>query len=218
MDIAYILVAAAGAAGGLGAVWTAHRLPAALMRRWGDVMPAAHNIRARASAIVAAPAFAIALLWRFGVSWELASASILALALLTLTLIDVETMLLPDAITLPLIACGILLNIKTGYFGAANSVAGAVVGFGSLWLLNFIHATRHGTDGIGYGDFKLTAALGAWLGAAALPQILLIASLSGLTAWGLGMVKRSERFPFGPLLSIAGVATLLAGVIPFWDF
>ena len=141
--------------------------------------------------------------------------SLLILILLYLSYIDLRSFRLPDFVTLPLILTGILFNLlsSVGFTDAASAIIGAALGYGSLWLLNRLYRLSKKQDGIGMGDAKLLAALGAWLGWAALPSILLIASVSGLIG-GLIYLKWRKKsthhaFPFGPFLSFAGIIELL---------
>jgi len=139
----------------------------------------------------------------------------LILVLVCLAYIDLRTFRLPDAITLPLIFSGLLFNgfFQEGLISFQDSVIGAISGYASLWLLNFLYRQTKKQDGIGMGDAKLLAALGTWLGWFALPGILLIASLTGLIGgfiW-LQWNKQNHRsaFPFGPFLVIAGIIEML---------
>lgn len=139
----------------------------------------------------------------------------LILVLLYLAYIDLRTFRLPDIITLPLILTGLLFNGLTNhsFTSMQDSIAGAVLGYVSLWLLNSAYRALKQQNGIGMGDAKLLAALGAWLGWQQLPGILLMASLTGLiggVSWLLWN-KQNHRaaFPFGPFLAIAGIIELL---------
>jgi leader peptidase (prepilin peptidase)/N-methyltransferase len=139
----------------------------------------------------------------------------LILALVYLAYIDLRTFRLPDAITLALVLSGLLFNgfSEKGLASFQDSVMGAILGYASLWLLNALYRLTKKQDGIGMGDAKLLAALGAWLGWFALPGILFIASLTGLIGgfiW-LQWNKQNHRsaFPFGPFLAIAGIIELL---------
>jgi leader peptidase (prepilin peptidase)/N-methyltransferase len=141
--------------------------------------------------------------------------ALLILTLVYLAYIDLRTFRLPDAITLPLILTGLLFNgfSDEGLAPFQDSAIGAILGYASLWLLNLIYRLTKKQDGIGMGDAKLLAALGAWLGWFALPGILLMASLTGLIGgfiW-LQWNKQNHRsaFPFGPFLAIAGIIELL---------
>jgi len=140
---------------------------------------------------------------------------ILILVLVYLAYIDLRTFRLPDVITLPLILSGLLISglSNQGFVSFRDSAIGATLGYLSLWILNTIYRLGKKQDGIGMGDAKLLAALGAWFGWFALPSILLIASLAGLIGgliW-LQWHKQSHRsaFPFGPFLAIAGIIELL---------
>ena len=139
----------------------------------------------------------------------------LILVLVYLAYIDLRTFRLPDVITLPFILSGLLVSGQSnlGFVSFQDSVIGATLGYCSLWLLNTLYRLAKQQDGIGMGDAKLLAALGAWLGWFALPGILLVASLTGLIGgfiW-LQWNKQNQRsaFPFGPFLAIAGIIELL---------
>lgn len=129
--------------------------------------------------------------------------------LMALALIDADTMLLPDNLTLPLLWAGLVLSaLGWIHVPLIDSVWGAVAGYVSLWLVNKIFKLITGKQGMGEGDFKLLAALGAWLGWLALPGAVLLASLMGLLAvswmrWQ-GRLKAGQALPFGPGLAIAG--------------
>ena len=135
--------------------------------------------------------------------------------LLYLAYYDLHTFRLPDVITLPLILLGLLFNSLSNqsFISFQDAIIGAILGYSCLWLLNLLYRTVKKQDGIGMGDAKLLAALGAWLGWFVLPSILLIASLTGLIGgiiW-LQWNKQDHRsaFPFGPFLVIAGIIELL---------
>jgi leader peptidase (prepilin peptidase)/N-methyltransferase len=139
----------------------------------------------------------------------------LVLVLVYLAYIDLRTFRLPDAITLPVILAGLLFNglSEERLVSFQDAAIGAILGYLCLWLLNFIYRLTKKQDGIGMGDAKLLAALGAWLGWLALPGILLVASLTGLIGgfiW-LQWNQKNHRsaFPFGPFLAIAGIIELL---------
>ncbi len=140
---------------------------------------------------------------------------LLILVLGYLAYIDLRTFRLPDVITLPLIFSGLLVSglSNQGFVSFQDSAIGATLGYSSLWLLNSLYRLAKKQDGIGMGDAKLLAALGAWLGWFNLPGILLMASLTGLIGgliW-LRWNKQNHRsaFPFGPFLAIAGIIELL---------
>jgi leader peptidase (prepilin peptidase)/N-methyltransferase len=141
--------------------------------------------------------------------------SLLILALIYLAYIDIRTFQLPDVLTLPLIALGVLCNgvFAWGFVNLQQSILGAILGYSCLWALNQLYRYFKKQDGIGMGDAKLLAALGAWLGWASLPSILLISSIVGLIG-GLLWLKINQQkirsaFPFGPFLSFAGIMELL---------
>jgi leader peptidase (prepilin peptidase) / N-methyltransferase len=163
--------------------------------------------------------------WHFGVrgdplTVELLAKSVAAAAfvwaLIALAVIDLDTHLLPDSITLPLLWAGIGL----GFFGLfagdlKAAVLGAMLGYLSLWSVYWVFKLVTGKEGMGYGDFKLLAALGAWMGWQALPSIILISSaigaVIGITMIVTGLIARSEPIPFGPYLALAGIVAL------FWE-
>jgi leader peptidase (prepilin peptidase) / N-methyltransferase len=154
--------------------------------------------------------------WRFGWSVHLAAALVLTWSLLTLAVIDLRTQLLPDVITLPLLWAGLLLTAAHGTFtDTVSALFGAAAGYLVLWLVYWIFKLATGKEGMGYGDFKLLAALGAWLGWQALPSIILISSAAG-AAIGIalifaGRLRRQQPVPFGPFLAAAGWIVLLWG-------
>ncbi|MEZ5596172.1 MAG: A24 family peptidase [Pseudomonadales bacterium] len=158
---------------------------------------------------------ALAVLARFGLNPYGWAACIFSWILLTATLIDLDTMLLPDQLTLPLLWLGLLTNAITGQLPLDTAIYGAAAGYLLLWSTFWAFKLITGKEGMGYGDFKLLAALGAWLGWSMLPALLLIASVSGLAhAMGRMAAKRMQRqdpMPFGPYLAIAGWICLLAG-------
>ncbi|QWD60308.1 A24 family peptidase [Polynucleobacter sp. MWH-UH35A] len=139
----------------------------------------------------------------------------LILTLMYLAYIDLRTFRLPDVITYPLILSGLMFSgfSKLGFISFQDSVIGAALGYSALRLLNLLYRLVKKQDGVGMGDAKLLAALGAWFGWYSLPSILLIASLSGLIGgfiW-LQWNKQSHHsaFPFGPFLAFAGIIELL---------
>ena len=159
-----------------------------------------------------------ALLWvicglTFGVSNALAGALLLTAVLIALTAIDLDLQLLPDSLTLPLLWVGLLINITGTFTSLESALLGAVFGYLSLWGVYWLFKIVTGKEGMGYGDFKLLAALGAWFGLAALPTIVLLSSLVGATL-GLtliltGQQTRETPMPFGPFLAGAGLIHLL---------
>ena len=155
------------------------------------------------------------LAWHFGTGWQTLGALALVWALITLTLIDVDTQLLPDSITLPLLWLGLLFNLHGSFVDLGSAVIGAMAGYLSLWSVYWLFKLVTGKEGMGYGDFKLLAALGAWLGWQMLPAIILLSSLVGaLVGLALIVVARRGRhvpIPFGPYLAAAGLIALLWG-------
>ena len=152
---------------------------------------------------------------RFGPGFAALAAIGLGLTLLVLTRIDIDHMLLPDAITLPGIWAGLLVNLNGTFTDLHSAVIGAVAGYLALWLVYHLFKWLTGKEGMGYGDFKLLALLGAWLGWQALPACILIASLVG-TVYGLAAMVlrgqgRQQPFPFGPFLAVAGWINLMWG-------
>ena len=155
--------------------------------------------------------------WHFGFGWSAVGALLLSWALIALTFIDVDHQLLPDKITLPLIWLGLAFNLSGVYTDLHSSVIGAIAGYVSLWSIYHLFKLVTGKEGMGYGDFKLLAALGAWLGWQALPMIVLLSSFVGaLIGITLVLLKQHQReipIPFGPYLAIAGWIALVWGEI-----
>ncbi|MCL6263615.1 A24 family peptidase [Craterilacuibacter sp. RT1T] len=155
------------------------------------------------------------LAWRFGPSLMLAGSLLLVGALIALTFIDADTQLLPDDITLPLMWAGLLFHLLTDTLPLSDVVVGAMAGYLSLWSVYWAFKLVTGKEGMGYGDFKLLAALGAWLGWQMLPLIILLSSLVG-ALWGIAMLAaarmgRGQPLPFGPYLAAAGLIALIWG-------
>jgi leader peptidase (prepilin peptidase)/N-methyltransferase len=152
---------------------------------------------------------------QFGPTLAGLSAAGLGLVLIALTFIDLDTQLLPDDLTLPLLWAGLLLNLGATFAPIQDAVIGAAAGYLSLWLVYWCFRLITGKEGMGYGDFKLLAALGAWLGWQALPMIILVSALVGATVGvGLILLRRHERdrpIPFGPYLAGAGLLSLYFG-------
>jgi leader peptidase (prepilin peptidase)/N-methyltransferase len=155
------------------------------------------------------------LAWRFGFTWAAGGALLLTWALLALAMIDLDKQLLPDKITLPILWLGLLFNLGHTFTDLRSAVIGAAVGYLSLWCVYHLFRLLTGKHGMGYGDFKLFALLGAWLGWQRLPMIILIAAASGAVV-GIGLIaaRRSQRgvpIPFGPYLAVAGWIALVWG-------
>ena len=157
----------------------------------------------------------LALVWHFDISLALLGALLFTWSLIALTMIDIDHQLLPDDITLPLLWLGLLFNVSTTYVSLTDAVIGAIAGYLSLWSIYWVFKLITGKEGMGYGDFKLLAALGAWLGWQALPMIILLSSLVGACCGiALMMIKRRGKevpMPFGPYLAMAGWIVLLWG-------
>jgi len=156
---------------------------------------------------------AVALVIPFG--WPLLFALGFTWVLISLTFIDFDTMLLPDQLTLPLLWFGLIINMSGTFSGLTDAVLGAVFGYLSLWSIYWGFKLLTGKEGMGYGDFKLLAALGAWFGWQALPMIILLSSFAGAII-GIAVIatskdKQSRPMPFGPYLAIAGWIYLVYG-------
>jgi leader peptidase (prepilin peptidase)/N-methyltransferase len=154
-------------------------------------------------------------IWHLGSGMAGLSALILVWMLIAMSFIDLDTQLLPDELTLPLMWLGLLINLDGTFVPLRDAVIGAAAGYLFLWLVYWMFLAATGKEGIGYGDFKLLAALGAWMGWMMLPLIVLLSSVVGAT-FGLFMIaiKRHQRdrpIPFGPFLAAAGLLTLLIG-------
>jgi leader peptidase (prepilin peptidase) / N-methyltransferase len=153
--------------------------------------------------------------WRFGFGPATLAGVFLIACLVALTFTDADAMLLPDAITLPLLWAGLLWSAVGGFVPLADAVFGAVVGYLSLWSVYWAYKLATGKEGFGHGDFKLLAALGAWFGwQAILPVILMsagVGAIVGLTLIAAGRKTMASRLPFGVYLAPAGVLMLFAG-------
>ena len=153
--------------------------------------------------------------WHFGFGLAAFAALLLIWALLALAAIDFDTQLLPDHITLPLLWTGLLFNLYGGFSDLPGAVLGAAFGYLALWCVYWLFKLATGKEGMGYGDFKLLAALGAWLGWQLLPLIILLSSLVGAVVGILLMVLanhgRQVPIPFGPYLAGGGLIALFWG-------
>ncbi|WP_300633670.1 A24 family peptidase [Pseudomonas sp.] len=153
--------------------------------------------------------------WHFGFTWQAGAVMLLSWGLLGMSLIDVEHQLLPDALVLPLLWLGLILNSAGLLATLPDALWGAVWGYMSLWSVFWLFKLITGKDGMGHGDFKLLALLGAWGGWQILPMTLLMASLLGVFTGLLLMCWHKQRvsapMPFGPCLAIAGWIALLWG-------
>lgn len=154
-------------------------------------------------------------IWRFGASWAGLGALFFIWSIIALTFIDFDTQLLPDSLTLPLLWGGLLLNLGGTFTDIRSAVIGAAAGYLSLWSVYWAFKLVTGKEGMGYGDFKLLAAIGAWLGWQMLPLTILASSLVGAVV-GIALIvfARHERqipIPFGPYLAAAAVIALFWG-------
>lgn len=153
--------------------------------------------------------------WRFGFTWECAAALLLTWSLLCLAVIDFDTQLLLDDITLPLLWAGLLIANCSLFTPLQSAVIGAASGYLILWSVHHLFKWVTGKEGMGYGDFKLLAALGAWMGWQALPLIILMSSILGaITGMSLVLFRKRDKqipIPFGPFLAGAGWVSLLWG-------
>lgn len=145
---------------------------------------------------------------KFGFSWQLAAALLFTWSLITLTMIDIDTQLLPDNITLPLLWLGLIVNSQSLFSDLPTALWGAIFGYLSLWSVYWVFKLLTGKEGMGYGDFKLLGALGAWMGWQALPLTILLSSVVGAVIGIAGIIimgrDKNVPMPFGPYLAIAG--------------
>jgi leader peptidase (prepilin peptidase)/N-methyltransferase len=153
--------------------------------------------------------------WRYGASLAAASAMLFCWTLLALAVVDLDTQLLPDDLTLPLLWAGLLFNLERVWVPLPTAVIGASAGYLALWLVYWAFKLATGKEGMGYGDFKLLAAIGAWLGWQKLPLVILLSSVVG-AAVGIALIVfarhgRGKPIPFGPYLAAAGVIALFWG-------
>lgn len=160
-------------------------------------------------------ALSAAAAWKWGVSIQTLGALLLIWPLVALAFIDLDTTLLPDSLTLPLLWLGLLFNLGGHFASLPDAVVGAMAGYGVLWSVFWLFKLATGKDGMGYGDFKLLAVMGAWLGWQMLPVTLLLSSVVG-AAVGVAMIvfiKHDRRvpIPFGPYLAGGGLVALFFG-------
>jgi leader peptidase (prepilin peptidase) / N-methyltransferase len=168
--------------------------------------PIVEALTALLSAIVA---------WRFGFAWPTAGALAFTWALIALTFIDADTTLLPDDITLPLLWLGLAFNVFGAFSPLKDAVIGAIAGYLALWSVYWLFKLATGKEGMGYGDFKLLSALGAWMGWKALLPVVLLSSVVGAIV-GIVLIVLARRgreipIPFGPYLATAGWIVFLVG-------
>ena len=153
--------------------------------------------------------------WKFGYTSTTLFAWVFCFALVSLTFIDFDTQLLPDDITLPLLWLGLLFNLNNGFTTLNAAVIGAIAGYMILWSIYWAFKLATGKEGMGYGDFKLLAAIGAWFGWQLLPAVILLSSVLGAII-GISLIiftkqGRETPMPFGPFLAIGGIAALFLG-------
>jgi leader peptidase (prepilin peptidase)/N-methyltransferase len=155
--------------------------------------------------------------WRFGFSMATLGALIFIWAMIALAFIDLDTFFLPDDITLPLLWCGLLFNLAGVFTDLPSAVVGAAAGYLTLWLGVWVFKLATGKEGMGYGDFKLLAAIGAWLGWKVLPLVVVLSSFVGAVVGVLLIVVarrgRNVPIPFGPYLAAAGIIAHMVSVI-----
>ena len=154
--------------------------------------------------------------WKFGATWTALATMVFSAYLITMIFIDADTQLLPDQLTLPLMWGGIvfhlaayLLQADWGITTLVDSLLGAIVGYMSLWSIFQLFKLVTGKEGMGYGDFKLLAALGAWLGISVLPIIIIMSAVVGLIFALIMKVAKNQPMPFGPYLAISGWIVLV---------
>ncbi|MEW5788047.1 MAG: A24 family peptidase [Pseudomonadota bacterium] len=160
--------------------------------------------------------------WKWGYGFQAVAVMGLLAVLVALAFIDLDTQLLPDNLTMPLVWAGLLVNFQGAFIPLEEAVLGAVAGYLSLWTVYHLFRLLTGKEGMGFGDFKLLAALGAWLGWKLLLPIVLVASMAGalvgLALIGLGGHDRAKPIPFGPWLVLGGLVALFwgDGLIRIW--
>ena len=155
------------------------------------------------------------LVWYFGSGYTGLATLVFGYLLLALTFIDIDTMMLPDDMVYPLLWLGLLMNLNGTFVPLKDAVIGAAAGYLSLWSVYWIFKLVRNKEGMGYGDFKLLAALGAWMGWTMLPLIILLSSVVGAVV-GIGLIVFTRRgrdnpIPFGPYLAVAGLIALIWG-------
>jgi len=156
-----------------------------------------------------------AIVWKFGFTTQAGAGLLLTWALVALSGIDLRTQLLPDQVTLPLLWAGLLLSLVPVFAGTKSAITGAAIGYMSLWSVYWLFKLATGKEGMGYGDFKLLGALGAWMGPWAVLPIVLMSSLFGAIVGSIFLLvrghDRSTPIPFGPFIAAAGWVWFLGG-------
>ncbi len=157
----------------------------------------------------------VAIVWKFGLSWQSGAGLLFTWTLIALAGIDLHTQLLPDQLTVPLLWLGLLIALLPLFVASDASILGAAIGYLSLWSIYWLFKLATGKEGMGYGDFKLLGALGAWMGPLALLPIVLLASLIGAVVGGAFLAiqgrDRATPIPFGPFLAAAGWVQFVFG-------
>jgi len=160
--------------------------------------------------------------WKFGFGWESAAAIFMTFSLIAISVIDIDHQIIPDSLSLPLLWAGLLMSLFHPLSGAdmlfvspTDSIVGAIAGYLALWSIYHLFRLVTGKEGMGYGDFKLLAALGAWLGWQMLPLVIMLSAVVGATV-GIALIvfKRHDKnvpIPFGPYLAAAGWIAMLYG-------
>jgi leader peptidase (prepilin peptidase)/N-methyltransferase len=163
--------------------------------------------------------------WHFGFGLAGFAAIVATWLLIAMTFIDLDTMLLPDQLTLSLLWLGLILSIESPFVSSQDALIGAAVGYLSLWSLYWAFKLLTGKEGMGYGDFKLLAAIGAWVGWQHLPVVILLSSfvgaVAGVTLLTIQGKDRNQPIPFGPYLAAAGWLTILYGdviITYYWQW
>ena len=204
-----------------GAIAAQHNVPViGFLWLKGKCAQCGAKISARYPVVEAfAAGLALVVAYVFGPTWQTVAALGFAWTLLALTLIDLDHKLLPDSLTLPLLWAGLLVNVPfdgSGLFAPLSaSVLGAAAGYLALWSVYKLFKLVTGKEGMGYGDFKLLAAIGAWLGWQLLPVVILLSAVVGSVV-GIAMIAFAGRssqtaIPFGPYLAAAGLIAMLWG-------
>ena len=160
-------------------------------------------------------AFSGYIAWYFGFTAAAAAAMLFTWTMIALAFIDLDTFYLPDDLTLPLLWAGLVFNLFGGFIDLTSAVIGAVAGYLTLWVVFWMFKLTTGKEGMGYGDFKLLAAIGAWLGWKMLPLVILLSSFVGAVV-GVALIVLARRgrnvpIPFGPYLAVAGLVALFYG-------
>lgn len=157
----------------------------------------------------------LAVAWHFGFTWQTLAAAVATWILIAASVIDLRTQLLPDNLTLPLLWLGLLISIAAVFVGPVQAIIGAATGYMLLWSVFQLFKLVTGKEGMGHGDFKLMAALGAWLGWESLPLVIILSAAVGALV-GVALIAgkkqgQGEPMPFGPFIAAAGWIALLWG-------